>query len=115
MIQGRFFFVLRKLLALLLLIATPAYATDKATYYADSFVGKRTASGDIYSHNKYTAAYNKLPLGTWVKVVDTKTGKFVRVLINDRCGLRGVIDLSKAAAKELGIIKRGLTYVTIEK
>jgi rare lipoprotein A len=106
---------LKKLIALLLFIATPAYATDKATYYADSFVGRRTASGDIYSHNKFTAAYNHLPLGTWVKVINIKTGKFVRVLVNDRCGLNRVIDLSKSAARELGIIKRGIAYVTIEK
>ena len=103
------------LLALLLFVSCPSYASEKATYYADSFVGHRTASGDTYSHHKLTAAYNKLPLGTWVKVTDTKTGKFVRVLINDRCGLQGVIDLSKSAAKALGILKRGVAYVTIEK
>ena len=106
---------MRKLLTLLLLIATPAYATDKATYYADSFVGKHTATGAIYSHNKLTAAYNNFPLGTWVKVTDSKTGKIVEVLINDRCELAGTIDLSKKAAKILGILKQGMARVLIEK
>jgi rare lipoprotein A len=107
---------LKKLiLALLLLVSCPAYANERATYYADSFVGRRTATGEIYSHHKLTGAYNHFPLGTLVKVTDTKTGKSVIIRINDRCGLQHTIDLSKDAARSLGIITRGVAQVIIEK
>ena len=50
-----------------------------ASYYADKFNGRPTASGEIYSHQKLTAACNILPLGTWVKVTNLRNNKFVIV------------------------------------
>lgn len=77
-----------------------------ATYYADKFVGRKTTSGEIFSQHRFTAAHKTLPLGTLVRVTNRETGVSVIVKVNDRCPRRGVIDLTKAAAKVLGIGSR---------
>lgn len=89
----------------------------KATYYADSLAGNHTANGDVYDPDEFTAAHKKLPFGTILRVVrvDTKATTYVRV--NDR-GPFGpadrVIDLSKAAAKELDMMRAGVVAVRVE-
>jgi rare lipoprotein A len=87
-----------------------------ASYYADKFIGRPTASGEIYSHKKLTAACNVLPLGTWLKVTNLRNNKFVIVKTNDRLhvSMKRVVDLSRSAAEALGYTKRGLTQVKIE-
>lgn len=87
-----------------------------ASYYADKFNGRKTATGHIYSHDKYTAACNQLPLGTWVRVTNLRNNHAVIVQINDRLHPKNkrVVDLSKVAASKLGYIKRGLTQVRVE-
>ena len=87
-----------------------------ASYYADKFVGKQTANGEIYSHKKLTAACNRLPLGTWIKVTNLRNQKTVIVKVNDRLHPKNsrVVDLSRTAAERLGFIKRGLTQVKVE-
>ena len=87
-----------------------------ASYYAEKFVGKRTANGEIYSHNKLTAACNKLPLGTWIRVTNLRNQKSVVVKINDRLHPKNtrIVDMSRVAAEKLGFIKRGLTQVKVE-
>ncbi len=87
-----------------------------ASYYADKFHGRKTANGERFDQSALTAAHKTLPLGTKVRVTSTKTGKSVVVRINDRGPfIKGrVIDLSRRAAKELGIIKRGLAKVRVE-
>jgi rare lipoprotein A len=87
-----------------------------ASYYADKFIGRPTASGELYSHKKLTAACNVLPLGTWLKVTNLRNNKFVIVKTNDRLhvSMKRVVDLSKSAAEALGYTKRGLTQVKIE-
>ena len=62
----------------------------KASYYADKFDGRRTASGAIFKQNKMTAAHRTLPFGTVVKVKNLENGRSVKVEINDRgpCGTR---------------------------
>jgi len=74
-----------------------------ASYYADRFHGKRTASGKIFDMNKMTAAHKKLPFGTLVKVTNEANGKFVIVEITDRGPfVKGrEIDLSKKAFKAI--------------
>jgi rare lipoprotein A len=74
-----------------------------ASYYAQKFHGKRTASGIRFDNNKYTAAHKKLPFGTKVKVTNEANGKFVIVEITDRGPYSKVreIDLSKKAFMEL--------------
>ncbi len=87
-----------------------------ASYYADKFVGRQTASGEIYDNNSFTAAHRKLPFGTLLKVTNLENGKIVIVKVNDRgpYAYGRIIDLSKAAAQEIDMIKNGLAEVMIE-
>lgn len=89
----------------------------KASYYADKFNGRRTASGDIFDNQKLTAAHRKFEFGTKLKVTNIKNGKSVVVLINDRGPYAHgrIIDLSKQAAQQLDFIKEGVADVLIEK
>ena len=87
-----------------------------ASYYADKFVGRTTANGDKYKHNKLTAAHKTLPFGTKVKVTNLSNKKTVVVVINDRGPfVKGrIIDLSKSAAKKLDFVNDGITKVRIK-
>lgn len=87
-----------------------------ASYYHDSLHGNKTASGQVYDKNKVSAAHKRLPLGSKVRVTDKKTGRSIIVRINDRGPfIKGrIIDLSRAAARRLGILKRGITPVKVE-
>lgn len=87
-----------------------------ASYYHDRFQGRKTASGARYNKNALSAAHKTLPLGTKVEVTDARTGKRVVVRINDRGPfVKGrVIDLSRAAARKIGLIKKGLTRVKVK-
>jgi len=87
-----------------------------ASFYADKFNGRKTASGQIFSQNKLTCACNVLPLGTWVKVTNISNGKSVKLLVNDRLHprMRRLVDLSKSAAIKLGFISSGLVKVKVE-
>ncbi len=88
----------------------------KASYYADKFEGKKTASGEVYKQSEATAAHKTLPFGTWVKVTNKTNNRSIMVRINDRGPfVKGrIIDLSKSAAKQLGYLKEGVTEVKIE-
>jgi rare lipoprotein A len=96
--------------------AKPKILYGTASFYSNSFNGKRTANGEIYSHKKMTAACNVLPLGTWIKVTNLKNGKSVIVKTNDRLHskMKRVVDLSREAAEKLGYVKSGLTRVRVE-
>ncbi|MBY6013444.1 septal ring lytic transglycosylase RlpA family protein [Qipengyuania gaetbuli] len=80
-----------------------------ASYYGKRFHGRRTASGERFDMNGYTAAHRTLPFGSRVSVTNPRTGKSVVVRINDRGPFHGgrTIDLSRAAAEEIGIVNRG--------
>jgi rare lipoprotein A len=86
-----------------------------ARFYAKRFNGKRTTSGEIYNSKKLTAAHPALPLGTRVKVVNLANNKSVIVKVNDRCREHeeAFIDLSRQAARELGMIRYGKADVRI--
>ncbi|XAI97428.1 hypothetical protein [Leptolyngbya phage Lbo-JY46] len=85
-----------------------------ASYYHDKFNGKKTASGEIFSNKKLTAASNLFKIGDSVEVKNISNGKKVRVKINDKMGNNGrIIDLSKAAAQQLGFVEKGLTQVKV--
>src|SRR5260221_8362435 len=90
--------------------------TGKASFYADSFEGSPTASGEKYRANKFTAAHKTLPFGTVVKVTNIANKESVNVTINDRGPyVEGrVIDLSKAAAEKLKFFNQGVAEVSIE-
>jgi len=102
--------------ATLFTFSTAAYAQcGGASWYGPGFNGKRAASGEIFNENAMTAAHRSLPFGTKVVVTDQRTGKQVRVTINDRGPFHGkrIIDLSKAAATELGFRNAGTTSVCL--
>jgi len=88
-----------------------------AVYYSDEFQGKKTASGDIFDQEQLTAAHRALPFGTLVRVTNTKNRRSVQVRINDRGPFgsrRRIIDLSRKAAEQLGMIAAGVVEVRVE-
>jgi rare lipoprotein A len=87
-----------------------------ASYYSNSFEGKQTAAGEVYSKKAMTAAHNALPFGTWIRVTNLSNKKTVVVRVNDRLHHRNrrLVDLSLAAAVVLGYTKKGLTRVKVE-
>lgn len=89
-----------------------------ASYYSKKFEGRKTTSGETFRHAKMTAASNHFPLQTWIKVTRIKTGKSVVVKVNDRMHpnmkKKGrVVDLTRSAAAQLGILDAGLTKVSV--
>ena len=88
----------------------------QASWYGPRFHGRKTASGAIFDQSEYTAAHPKLPLGSRVRVINLENDKSVEVEINDRGPFvpGRIIDLSRAAARELGMLEDGLTRVRIE-
>lgn len=87
-----------------------------ASFYADKFDGRTTASGEIFRQNKMTAAHRTLPFGTIVKVTNLDNNKTIEVTINDRGPFveKRIIDLSRVAAEKLDFIKQGTASVKIE-
>ncbi len=75
----------------------------KGTFYANRFVGRKTSSGEVFDQNLFTAAHWKIKLGTYVLVTNENTGKQVIVKVNDRCPRHGVLDMSRRAARAVGI------------
>lgn len=96
--------------------AKPKILYGTASFYSNSFQGKKTANGEVFSQNKLTAACNVLPLGTWIRVTNLRNGKSVIVKTNDRLHARmtRIVDLSKVAADKLNYIRSGLTRVKVE-
>lgn len=87
-----------------------------ASYYADEFHGRPTASGEIFDMNALTAAHRTLPLGTKIRVTNMENLSKVTVIVNDRGPfVKGrILDLSKGAADKLGMIETGTAIVKIE-
>ena len=88
----------------------------KASYYHDKFEGRTTASGEIFSNSKMTAAHKTIAFGTRIRVTNLNNGRQVVVVINDRGPfIEGrVIDLSRAAAEALDMIRAGVVDVECE-
>jgi rare lipoprotein A len=89
--------------------------SGKASFYADKFNGRNTASGEPYRPGKLTAAHNTLPFGTVVRVTNPQNHRSVKVTVHDRGPhARGrIIDLSKKAARKIDIIDAGVAPVTL--
>lgn len=87
-----------------------------ASYYHLKFNGRRTASGDVYNSTQFTAAHKTLPINSYALVTNLHNNRKVIVRINDRGPFsdKRLIDLSHAAAKEIGLISRGMGHVRIE-
>ena len=90
--------------------------TSFASFYHDKFNGRKTASGEIFSNRKLTAAHRTLPFGTIVEVTNLRTGKSIEVKINDRGPFHSsrALDLSKAAFDSIGNTSRGTMPVEYE-
>lgn len=107
-------------------LATTAYAQDTvavvqtlsgtASWYGGKFHGRRTANGETYNQHALTAAHRFLPFGTEVVVTNQNNGRSVVVRINDRGPFSGgrIIDLSRQAASQIGMINSGTAKVTVE-
>lgn len=91
--------------------------TMKASWYGPGFHGKKTANGEVYDQMSFTAAHKSLKFGTLLKITNPKNNKSVIVRINDRGPyIHGRdLDLSKAAALELGFVKKGVTRIKVEE
>jgi rare lipoprotein A len=87
-----------------------------ASYYAAKFENRKTANGERFKADGLTAAHRTLPIGTMVRVTNLRNHRSVVVRINDRGPFshKRIIDLSPAAARELGIRDQGLMRVKIE-
>ena len=92
--------------------------TDRgmASWYGPGFHGNRCANGEIYNQYGLSAAHRTLPFGTRVRVTNLNNNRSVVVRINDRGPfIRGrIIDLSKGAAREIGMISSGVAPVKVE-
>lgn len=86
-----------------------------ASWYGPSFNGRRTSSGERFNQNAMTAAHDTLPLGTRLRVTVQETGRSVVVVVTDRMPPKHVriIDLSRGAARELGLLGAGTGMVTL--
>ncbi len=112
----RFTYVCLFLFYCLPALAQKQAETGVASYYGGKFQGRLMANGKKFDQNKLTAANNKLPLGTFVKVSNLRNRKSVIVEVTDRMHSKNkrLIDLSRAAAIKLNFVKQGLVRVKIE-
>lgn len=89
----------------------------RASWYGPGFHGQKTANGERYDQMSFTAAHKSLKFGTLLKITNPKNNKSVVVRINDRGPYIGGrdLDLSKAAALELGFVRKGVTKIKVEE
>ena len=87
-----------------------------ASWYGPNFDGKKTANGERFNAESLTAAHPNLPFGSWVRVVNTRNGKFEVVRINDRGPYQEgrEIDVSYRVARKIGLIHSGVSQVRLE-
>lgn len=102
---------------LLLLVGVSAQEVGKATYYSHRLHGAKMSDGTRYHRDSMTCAHKTYPLGTTLKVRNLNNDKEVIVKVTDRgpYGRNRIVDLSYAAAKELGILSAGVASVAVEK
>jgi rare lipoprotein A len=102
----------------LFFIFTLLSASEKgsASYYSSSFNGRKTASGEVFINNLFTAAHKSLPLGTMVKVTNMKNDSTIILKVNDRLSKNSshIIDVTLAAAKKLNFVRNGIATVTVD-
>lgn len=87
-----------------------------ASYYHNKFHGRLTANGERYDRGELTAAHRDYPFGTWLRVISLDNGNSVIVRVNDRGPHKKsrIVDLSRAAAEELDMVRKGVMRVRIE-
>jgi len=99
------------------LVPSPGESVEiRASYYSRALVGRKTASGERYDPELFTASHATLPMGTILRVTRLPDGPSVEVRVNDRCGCTHgrQLDLSEAAARRLNILRLGAARVRIE-
>lgn len=111
--------MIKNILILFLLVFTSCLLAQErgiATYYGSAWQGRRTASGEPYNTQRYTAAHKTYPFGTLLKVTHLHKQKAVVVRVIDRgpFGKGRIIDLADIAASELGILRAGIADVSVE-
>ncbi len=95
-----------------------AYVADgKASFYSDRMQGHQTASGERYDKTQLTAAHASLPFNTRVLVTNVRNGKSVVVKVNDRMSRsrHTIIDVSRAAALQLDLVREGVGQVRLRE
>lgn len=118
--KGIYFrFVFHTALAVIAILVCPVYSEAKqviASWYGTEYHGRQAASGEVYDMYSFSAAHRTLPFGTKLRVKNTRNGKTVMVVVNDRGPfVEGrSIDLSLKAAEKIGIKDKGMGQVTIE-
>jgi rare lipoprotein A len=97
-------------------VATTRTQDGFASYYGASFAGRRTASGERFDPQAFTAAHRDLPFGTRIRLTNLDNGRTVVVRINDRGPYADgrIVDVSWAAARELGMLRSGVARVRLE-
>lgn len=107
------------LATILSLTTTTAQAQNKgkASYYGNKFHGRRTSDGSRYHKDSLTCAHRTLPFGTLLKVRNQKNGREVVVKVTDRgpFGPGRIVDLSMAAAREIGMVQQGVVPVEVTR
>ncbi len=95
----------------------PYTAKGKASYYADKFHGRLTSNGEVFHQDSLTCAHRTLPFGTYLRVTNRNNGRSVIVRVNDRGPFIAgrEVDLSKAAATQLGMLKEGIVRVDVKE
>lgn len=108
--------ILTPVFILCLFTSLQAQEYGMASYYSDDYQGRKTAYGETYNKSKLTAAHKKHPYGTQLKVTRLDNKKSVRVTVTDKGPyIKGrVVELSRRAAEEIGLIKDGLTEVRVD-
>lgn len=121
MVQSKSFFFIAvfgvlSIFSLSSFIHDAAEEYGKAGYYADSLHGRKTKSGEVYDKNKFTCAHMTLPFGTKIRVTRLDNDRSVVVTVNDRGKfVEGyIVDLSRAAAEQVDLIKKGVARVKVE-
>lgn len=96
----------------------PALEVDQgeASFYADQFEGRQTASGERFTQTEYTAAHRTYPFGTLVRIINLRNGRMVIVKVNDRGPFKQsrLIDLTRRAAEDLAMTRDGTATVRLE-
>lgn len=90
--------------------------TGVASWYGPGFHGKKTANGEVYNQNALTAAHKTLPLSSKVKVTNLENNKSITLRVNDRGPYHGnrILDLSKEAARKLGVLQKGVAKIKLQ-
>ena len=120
--QTHQFFRLGLFLFLLLTTLVPASLRAQqvqegmASYYNDKFHGRKTASGEPYDKTRFTTAHRTLPFGTILRVTNLSNGRTVNVKVNDRGPHKPerIVDLSRAAAEQIDLVRAGVARVRVE-